>query len=98
MYRVQFGLRFALVNSLLHALWQAGLLEADVTNSVPVNVDSALLSARLPPVVRPPLEGEPNDFVIELRHHRRWLQVLGLLLGAILHLLAIYLVLRFARR
>jgi hypothetical protein len=64
--RVQFGIRFPLVNSLLHALWQAGLLDADVTDFVPVNVDSATLSAKLPPIVRPPLEGEPHDLVIEL--------------------------------
>lgn len=75
--RVQFGLRFAMVNSLLHALWQAGLLEADVTDVVPVNVDRAELSARLPPVVRPPLEGEPHDFVIELGQVEIETEILG---------------------
>lgn len=75
--RIQFGLPFALVNALLHALWDAGLLEADVTEQVPVNVDSAFLSAKLPPVVRPPLEGEPYDFVIELGQVEIETEILG---------------------
>lgn len=75
--RIQFGLRFAMVNALLHALWDAGLLEADVTDSVPVNVDRADLSAKLPPVVRPPLLGEPHDFVIELGQVEIETEILG---------------------
>lgn len=75
--RVQFGLNLAMVNSLLHALWQAGLLEADVTNVVPVNVDAAAISARLPPVVRPPLEGEPHDLVLELGQLEVETEILG---------------------
>lgn len=64
--RIQFGLRFALINSLLHALWDAGLLDADITDVVPVNAERAVLEAKLPPVVRPPTQGEPHDLVIEL--------------------------------
>lgn len=64
--RIQFALPFAMVNALLHTLWDAGLLEVDVTEQVPVNVDRAELSAKLPPVIRPPLDGEPHDLVIEL--------------------------------
>ena len=75
--RVQFGVRFALVNSLLHALWQAGLLDAVVTDVVPINVDNATLAARLPPVVRPPLEGEPHDVVIELGQIEIETEILG---------------------
>lgn len=63
--RVQFGVRFALVNAILSGLWQSGLLEADVTDQVPL-VSSAILSAKLPPVMRPPSDGEPHDLVIEL--------------------------------
>ena len=75
--RVQFGLRFSLVNGLLHTLWQGGLLEADVADFVPINVDAALLSAKLPPLIRPPTEGEPNDFVIELGQVEITVDILG---------------------
>ncbi len=64
--RIQFGIPLALVNSLLHALWDAGLLDADITDIVPVNAQRAELAAKLPPVVRPPVRGEPFGLVIEL--------------------------------
>lgn len=64
--RVQLALSTTLVNGLFHTLWDGGLLELDVTDEVPVNLDSALVSAKLPPVLRPPLEGQDADVVLQI--------------------------------
>ncbi len=53
--RASFALRMSLLNGALHSLWNAGALEIDATSEIPdvltFLVDSALLSAKLPPVL-----------------------------------------------
>ncbi len=66
---VHLTLRQELLNSLLHTLWNAGLLEG----SAEFGGLSATVSAKLPPVVRPTppeiacsIDGQRCDFVLEL--------------------------------
>lgn len=75
--RVQLGIRLGLFNGLLHSLWDGGLLELDVTQQLPVQVDQAMLSAKLQPVIRPPLEGQPATFVLQLGQVELALSLLG---------------------
>jgi len=75
--RMQIGLRLGLLNGLLHALWDAGLLELDVSEQLPLQVDQALASAKIQPLIRPPLEGQDGTFVIQLGQFELTLSLLG---------------------
>jgi hypothetical protein len=59
--RSQLSVRLAVLNGLLHNLWNSGLLEVPSTDAIPVSV-----SAQLPPIVRLPREGETDDLVVSL--------------------------------
>jgi len=68
--RLQVALRMRLVNGLLTALWKTGFLDLDLTGSLPENisglVETANLSGKLPPVLRPARGDEPYDLVMEI--------------------------------
>jgi hypothetical protein len=70
MPRVQFGLRVSAVNTLLHAVWDSGLLEPDLTRVLPMSLAGLIMNPRLesklPPIVRLPRPGEGHDLVLEL--------------------------------
>jgi hypothetical protein len=59
--RSQLSVRLAVLNGLLHSLWNSGLLEVPKGDSLPVSV-----SGQLPPVVRLPKQGETDDLVVSL--------------------------------
>jgi hypothetical protein len=59
--RAQLSVRLAVLNGLLHNLWNSGLLEIPKSDSIPLSV-----SAQLPPIVRLPREGETDDLVVSL--------------------------------
>ena len=59
--RAQLGVRLAVLNGLLHNLWNSGLLEIPRSDSIPASV-----SGKLPPIVRLPREGETDDLVVSL--------------------------------
>jgi hypothetical protein len=67
---VQVGVRFGFLNGALHVLWASGLLDLDVSAFLPpfaqAIVSDAKLNPRLPPVLRPPREGEPYDLVLSI--------------------------------
>ncbi len=66
--RAQVGVRLGLLNGLLHALWESGFLEIDLTDLMPSQyagmTDKATLSVKLQPVLSPPKAGEPYDFML----------------------------------
>ena len=57
----QLSVRLAVLNGVLHNLWNSGLLEVPVSSSIPLSV-----SAKLPPIVRLPRAGETDDLVVSL--------------------------------
>lgn len=59
--RSQLSIRMLVLNGLLHELWNSGLLEIPVSDSVPLQV-----SGKLPPIVRLPRGAETDDFVVSL--------------------------------
>jgi hypothetical protein len=60
--RLQIGVRLALLNGLLHALWDSGLLDLDPQPpTLPAKV-----TALLPPIVRPARAGEAWDLVVSV--------------------------------
>lgn len=59
--RAQLSVRLAVLNGLLHNLWNSGLLEIPRSDAIPLSV-----SAQLPPIVRLPREGETDDLVVSL--------------------------------
>jgi hypothetical protein len=59
--RAQLSVRLAVLNGLLHTLWNSGLLEIPKSDAIPLSV-----SGRLPPIVRLPREGETDDLVVSL--------------------------------
>jgi hypothetical protein len=68
---VQVGVQLGLMNGFTHVLWDAGLLDLDVTALLPAEVSSlvseAHLSPRLPPILRTPrVTEEQHDLVLEL--------------------------------
>ena len=63
---VQIGVRLELVNGLLHSLWDAGVLTADLKDFIGLQVQALDLQGKLPPVLVPPQAGEPFDLMIEL--------------------------------
>ncbi len=67
---VQLGARLAVLNGLLHVLWNSGLLEIDATGLLPESVadlvTEATLSGRMAPVLRPARGAETEDLVLAL--------------------------------
>ena len=65
--RLQLGINASLLNAVMHAVWNAGLLDLDVTeqlgDEIPL-VNGAILDGRLQPIVRPAAKGEPYDIVL----------------------------------
>jgi len=67
---VQLGLRLAVLNGLLHSLWNSGLLDIDATTILPDSVSGLVEEARLvgqmAPVIRPARGAETTDLVLSL--------------------------------
>lgn len=67
---VSLGVRLAVLNGLLHALWSSGLLDVDVSSLLPEGirglVSEARLTGRLPPVLRPARAEETDDLVLSV--------------------------------
>lgn len=67
---IQIGLRLAMVNGILHTLWNGGMLELEVGGLLPgaaaALIQDATLSAKLPPLISPPLFGENHDLLLHL--------------------------------
>jgi hypothetical protein len=59
--RSQLSVRLVVLNGLLHNLWNSGLLEVPVSTSIPLSI-----SAKLPPIVRLPRDGETDDLVVSV--------------------------------
>lgn len=59
--RSQLSIRLIVLNGLLHGLWNSGLLEVPISDSIPMQV-----SGKLPPIVRLPRDDEADDLVISL--------------------------------
>jgi hypothetical protein len=59
--RSQLSVRLAVLNGLLHNLWNSGLLEIPKSGAIPLSV-----SGKLPPILRLPRQGETDDLVISL--------------------------------
>jgi hypothetical protein len=68
--RLQLGIRLALLNGLLHALWDGGLLEVDATALLPSSisgiVSAAVISGRMSPVIREGAPGEEHDLILSV--------------------------------
>lgn len=68
--RIQIGIRLGVLNGLLHSLWRGGLLNLDVSALLPDGLDqlvsSAVITGKLPPVIRPPYQGEPYDLILDV--------------------------------
>jgi hypothetical protein len=66
--RAQVGVRLALLNGLLHTLWETGFLEINLTELMPEQyadvTEHAELSAKLQPVLSRPKAGQPYDFIL----------------------------------
>jgi hypothetical protein len=66
--RAQIGIRLALLNGVLHSMWEVGFLEVDLTPLLPENfanvAQSATLSAKIQPVLSQPEQGQPYDFIL----------------------------------
>lgn len=79
---VQLSARLAVLNGLLHNLWNAGVLDLDATTLLPEEfagiVDQAMVNARIAPIVRPAGGGEPeDDLILELGQLELRLTFLG---------------------
>ena len=75
--RIQIGLRLGFLNGLLHTLWDAGILELDVVDQLPIQADEAFVSAKLQPMIIPPLEGQDGTFVVQLGQVELTISFLG---------------------
>lgn len=68
--RLSLGVRLALLNGLIHSLWDTGLLEVDATTLLPASVSSivseAFLHGRMTPIVRAAGLGEEHDLVLAI--------------------------------
>lgn len=68
--RIQIAIRLGVLNGLLHSLWRGGLLNLDVSALLPDGLDklvnSAVITGKLPPVIRPPYQGEPYDLILDV--------------------------------
>lgn len=78
---VQLGVKVALLNGLLHTLWNSGLLEIDASALLPEDLAGAIMSARLsgrmPPVIRPARGAETDDLVLVVGQAELTLEALG---------------------
>lgn len=78
---VQMGIEVTLLNGLLHALWNSGMLEVDASGLLPEGVRGAIqraeLSGKLPPVIRPARATEPYDLMLALGQAELVLEALG---------------------
>lgn len=75
--RIQIGLRGAFANGLLHTIWSAGVLELDARDQIPLNVERADLSAKLPPIIRGPKQGVDGALVVQLGQVELDVELLG---------------------
>lgn len=75
--RIQIGVQEAFVNGLLHGLWDAGLLELDVTEQLPIQAERATISAKIQPLMRPPLEGQDGTVVLQVGQLELLIEALG---------------------
>ena len=77
---VQLAIRLAVVNGLLHTLWNSGLLEIDATNLLPASlagaIEQATISGRMAPIVRPARGTETDDLMLSLGQMELQLRVL----------------------
>jgi hypothetical protein len=77
---VQLGIRLAVLNGLLHTLWNSGILEIDATSLLPESlagaVESAVLSGKMAPIVRPTRGAETNDLMLAIGQLELELKVL----------------------
>ena len=68
--RVQLGLNLALINGILHSLWNAGLLDLNITELVPSSlsgfIEEGQATGLLPPVAAPPEDDSPHDILLRL--------------------------------
>lgn len=68
--RVQLGVDMSLINSIFHNLWNAGLLDLDITTMVPDNfsglIEEGHAEGLLPPVLAPPTGDEPHDLMFHI--------------------------------
>lgn len=68
--RMQLGVRLALLNGLLHALWDGGMLEIDASELLPDSisglVSEAVLHGQMAPVIRAAAPGEEHDLVLSV--------------------------------
>lgn len=78
---VQMGIEVTLLNGLLHALWNSGMLEIDAGGLLPAGVAGAIeraeLSGKLPPVMRPARATEGYDLILALGQAELVLEALG---------------------
>lgn len=78
---IQVAIRLGLLNGVATALWKTSFFEGDVTDQVPDSfsstVDEAIVSGKLPPVLRPARSEETTDFVLELGQFEASLSALG---------------------
>ena len=78
---VQLGVKVSLLNGLMHALWNSGLLEVDASSLLPESVEGLVMNAqllgRLPPVARPARGAETDDLVLVIGQAELTLEALG---------------------
>jgi hypothetical protein len=75
--RIQIALKESLINGLLHCLWDAGMLDLDVTEQLPITAERAIISAKIQPLIRPPLEGQDSTTVLQVGQLELEVKVLG---------------------
>lgn len=68
--RIQIGLDLGLLNAFFHLLWDAGMLNIDITEMIPPAfanlIEQGKADGRLPPVAAPPTDDEPYDLMLHL--------------------------------
>ncbi len=68
--RIQIGLDLALINAIFNNLWDAGLLDLDISTMVPPSLGPLLQTGHatgmLPPVAAPPVGNQPYDLLLHL--------------------------------
>ena len=68
--RVQIGIDLTVLNALLHALWNAGFLNLDITDLVPDNVSGLIeegeTEALIPPMILPPEDDRDDDLILQI--------------------------------
>lgn len=78
--QAQLGVKVGVLNGLLHALWNTGMLDIDAGAILPEDlsglVSDAQLTGKLPPVMRPPRGSETNDLVLSLGQAELYLTAL----------------------